>query len=181
MPSPTTEDPPELPVPGSGTETPAPAYTSNVASSTASTTTFVARGHRPQMSLGPTPILVRQSSGADPDGSTAVNTPAHAQPTPPSPDAVPPGLQVLVVDDDTLTRTLMSRMLSRLGCQVATAENGEVALDMIMGPAAARARAPAPPSRPRPPVRAHPQKIREKQEKTRKPEGKKTKPNLPQP
>lgn len=151
MPSPTTEDPPELPVPGSGTETPAPAYTSNVASSTASTTTFVARGHRPQMSLGPTPILVRQSSGADPDGSTAVNTPAHAQPTPPSPDAVPPGLQVLVVDDDTLTRTLMSRMLSRLGCQVATAENGEVALDMIMGPAAARARAPRTPGSEYPP------------------------------
>ncbi|ETW78710.1 sensor histidine kinase-like protein [Heterobasidion irregulare TC 32-1] len=144
-------DPPELPVPGSGAETPAPAYTSNVTSSMASTTTFVAQGHRPQMSLGPTPILVRQSSGADPDGSTAANTPAHAQPTPPSPDAVPPGLQVLVVDDDTLTRTLMSRMLSRLGCQVATAENGEVALDMIMGPAAARARAPRTPGSEYPP------------------------------
>ncbi|KAL0953952.1 hypothetical protein HGRIS_005113 [Hohenbuehelia grisea] len=44
-----------------------------------------------------------------------------------------PGLNVLVVDDDPLTRTLMKRILTRLGCTVATAENGEVALDMILG------------------------------------------------
>jgi osomolarity two-component system, sensor histidine kinase SLN1 len=47
------------------------------------------------------------------------------------PTTVPPGLPVLVVDDDALTRTLMSRMLSRLGCKVWTAENGEVALEMV--------------------------------------------------
>ena len=46
--------------------------------------------------------------------------------------AVPPGLPVLVVDDDALTRTLMTRMLSRLGCKVSTAENGEVALEMVL-------------------------------------------------
>ncbi|KAH7890900.1 Tco5, signal transduction HAMP domain histidine kinase [Phlebopus sp. FC_14] len=40
---------------------------------------------------------------------------------------------VLVVDDDRLTRTIMARTLSRLGCQVSTAENGEIALEMIVG------------------------------------------------
>lgn len=46
------------------------------------------------------------------------------------------GMRVLVVDDDPLTRKLMSRMLSRLGCKVTTAENGEIALDLILNPAA---------------------------------------------
>lgn len=40
---------------------------------------------------------------------------------------------MLVVDDDPLTRTLMKRILTRLGCQVSTAENGEVALEQILG------------------------------------------------
>ncbi|KAF8892172.1 hypothetical protein BD779DRAFT_1784373 [Infundibulicybe gibba] len=44
------------------------------------------------------------------------------------------GLHVLVVDDDPLTRTLMKRILTRLGCHVSTAENGEIALEMILGP-----------------------------------------------
>ncbi|GAA6001123.1 uncharacterized protein JCM10292_006385 [Rhodotorula paludigena] len=43
-------------------------------------------------------------------------------------------LKVLVVDDDTLTRRLMSRMMLRLGCEVETAENGKIALDMILAP-----------------------------------------------
>lgn len=46
--------------------------------------------------------------------------------------AVPQGLRVLVVDDDQLTRTLMTRLLTRLGCKVSTAENGEVALEMVL-------------------------------------------------
>ncbi|KIJ65498.1 hypothetical protein HYDPIDRAFT_110594 [Hydnomerulius pinastri MD-312] len=44
-----------------------------------------------------------------------------------------PPVIVLVVDDDRLTRTIMSRTLSRLGCHVSTAENGEIALEMIVG------------------------------------------------
>lgn len=44
-----------------------------------------------------------------------------------------PPMIVLVVDDDRLTRTVMSRMLTRLGCHVSTAENGEIALEMIIG------------------------------------------------
>lgn len=44
-----------------------------------------------------------------------------------------PGMRVLVVDDDPLTRKLMTRMLTRLGCRVSTAENGEIALEKILG------------------------------------------------
>ncbi|KAF8141466.1 Tco5, signal transduction HAMP domain histidine kinase [Boletus edulis] len=42
-----------------------------------------------------------------------------------------PPIIVLVVDDDWLAQTIMSRTLSRLGCYVSTAENGEIALEMI--------------------------------------------------
>ncbi|KAF8806887.1 hypothetical protein BYT27DRAFT_7140360 [Phlegmacium glaucopus] len=46
---------------------------------------------------------------------------------------IEPALNILVVDDDPLTRTLMRRILTRLGCVVSCAENGEVALEMILG------------------------------------------------
>ena len=71
--------------------------------------------------------------------------PPQLQPLPspqktPSPPAnrssqidVPPGLQVLVVDDDKLTRMLFQRMLGRLKCQVMTAVNGHEALRLITG------------------------------------------------
>ena len=42
-------------------------------------------------------------------------------------------LATLVVDDDAITRTLMKRILTRMGCVVSCAENGEVALEMILG------------------------------------------------
>lgn len=41
-------------------------------------------------------------------------------------------LRVLIVDDDPLTRTLMSRLFVRLGCHVSTAENGLLALELIL-------------------------------------------------
>jgi CheY-like chemotaxis protein len=44
-----------------------------------------------------------------------------------------PPLATLVVDDDAVTRTLMKRILTRMGCVVSCAENGEVALEMILG------------------------------------------------
>ncbi|GAA5849688.1 hypothetical protein JCM8547_000535 [Rhodosporidiobolus lusitaniae] len=43
-------------------------------------------------------------------------------------------LRVLVVDDDALTRKLMTRMLTRLGMNVDTAEDGKMALDKILAP-----------------------------------------------
>jgi CheY-like chemotaxis protein len=73
---------------------------------------------------------------ANSSDSVAFQGQPQPQPSSGGPDgpvtAVPPGLPVLVVDDDSLTRTLMTRMLSRLGCKVSTAENGEVALEMIL-------------------------------------------------
>jgi len=42
-------------------------------------------------------------------------------------------LHALVVDDDFITRQLMSRLLTRLGVSVTCAENGAVALDLILG------------------------------------------------
>lgn len=58
----------------------------------------------------------------------------EAPSTKPKMPAVPTGLHVLVVDDDPLTRMLMNRMLTRLGCVVSSAENGEIAVEMVCGP-----------------------------------------------
>lgn len=41
-------------------------------------------------------------------------------------------LSVLVVDDDSLTRTLMKKMLERMGCDVTTAENGDLAFKLLL-------------------------------------------------
>ena len=46
---------------------------------------------------------------------------------------ITPGLPVLVVDDDRMTRMLMRRMLERLKCVVTTAVNGQQALELITG------------------------------------------------
>jgi osomolarity two-component system, sensor histidine kinase SLN1 len=46
-----------------------------------------------------------------------------------------PSHRALVVDDDPLTRTLMKRMLERLGWHVITAENGDLALGILLGSA----------------------------------------------
>ena len=43
-------------------------------------------------------------------------------------------MKVLVVDDDPMTRTLMTRMLTKLGCIVDTAEDGQQCLDAMLGP-----------------------------------------------
>ncbi|KDQ62199.1 hypothetical protein JAAARDRAFT_203396 [Jaapia argillacea MUCL 33604] len=40
-------------------------------------------------------------------------------------------LRILVVDDDALTRTLMTRMLTKLGCVVETANDGQECLDIL--------------------------------------------------
>ena len=42
-------------------------------------------------------------------------------------------LRVLVVDDDPLTRTLMTRMLTRLGCKVQTCDDGVQFLECLLG------------------------------------------------
>ncbi|OCF42763.1 two-component system sensor protein [Kwoniella heveanensis CBS 569] len=62
---------------------------------------------------------------ADPQAGPSVASSSSPESSPELP------LCLLVVDDDKLTRMLMSRMLTRLGHQVSTAENGKIALDMI--------------------------------------------------
>lgn len=52
------------------------------------------------------------------------------------------GLEILVVDDDPMTRVLMKRLLERLGCVVTTAVNGDVALGLLLN----ATRTPASPS-----------------------------------
>ena len=58
--------------------------------------------------------------------------PSPSKPEGAATNTVQPGLPVLVVDDDALTRTMMTRLLTRLGCNVSTAENGEIALEMVL-------------------------------------------------
>ena len=50
-----------------------------------------------------------------------------------TPTEITPGLHVLVVDDDRMTRLLMTRMLERLRCIVTTAVNGKQALQLLLG------------------------------------------------
>lgn len=61
------------------------------------------------------------------EGITKQEPPPNASTEPDAP------LRVLVVDDDQLTRTLMTRMLTRLGCTVETASDGQEALDILLG------------------------------------------------
>ncbi|KAJ3760153.1 hypothetical protein EV360DRAFT_40420 [Lentinula raphanica] len=87
----------------------------------------------------------------DPNNSTGTSassmptiSPTHLPPSPLANRAFPPPspsaplfsqpLNVLVVDDDALTRTLMRRMLERMGCEVTTAENGDLALKILLAP-----------------------------------------------
>ncbi|KAJ3146615.1 HisKA [Geranomyces variabilis] len=53
--------------------------------------------------------------------------------TPPTPSCPPPQLKahVLIVDDDKITRLLMSRLISRMGHTIATAEDGAIALQKL--------------------------------------------------
>ena len=73
------------------------------------------------------------ASSKDSPSSTTVVAHTTGNSSPPTSPGHEPGLKVLVVDDDPLTRKLMSRMLTRIGCRVSTAENGEMALEMILG------------------------------------------------
>ncbi|THH17447.1 hypothetical protein EW146_g3364 [Bondarzewia mesenterica] len=82
-----------------------------------------------------TTVTATTATVVNPSSSGWSPLPSPRAPPPPLP-AVPQGLHVLVVDDDSLTRMLMNRMLTRLGCLVSTAENGQLALEMIMGPGA---------------------------------------------
>ena len=74
------------------------------------------------------PAAIHTATTIMPPG-TPTSSPISVSPS--SPTKQP--LTVLVVDDDHLTRKLMTRMLNRLGCVVTTAEHGAAALEMLLG------------------------------------------------
>jgi osomolarity two-component system, sensor histidine kinase SLN1 len=132
-----------------------------------STTIVATRAARPTSIELPRPTLTTGSlspvpsvglAGPQDAGLYADSRPAMPAAPPISPvsshasEVFETGMPVLVVDDDHLTRQLMKRMLTRLGCQVSTAENGEIALELLMG-----SQRPTPSSEYSPSsVRAHP-------------------------
>ncbi|CCG82126.1 Two-component sensor protein histidine protein kinase [Taphrina deformans PYCC 5710] len=73
----------------------------------------------PQVTL-PRPYAPADTTIAAPSESITVTPDIDSQP-----------LSVLVVDDDLLTRRLMTRMISRLGHQVQSVENGLLALNLV--------------------------------------------------
>ncbi|KAI5474443.1 hypothetical protein MNV49_003262 [Pseudohyphozyma bogoriensis] len=86
-----------------------------------------------------TPSLAPTSPPSSGSLGVGLGVTNSGSPPPSAPTSPMPGLEfqngpprVLVVDDDLLTRKLMSRMLTRLGCVVSTAENGAVALEMML-------------------------------------------------
>ncbi|KAG9313135.1 Tco5, signal transduction HAMP domain histidine kinase [Chiua virens] len=88
-------------------------------------------------STGPLHVVASLSPVSAEPAASGLRAPIQGTPAPslrrgPSIVFEPP-MVVLVVDDDRLTRTIMSRTLTRLGCHVSTAENGEIALEMIIG------------------------------------------------
>ena len=79
--------------------------------------------------LPPTTFSEIRAAGPQTPGSASVFTSASRT----TPMEITPGLQVLVVDDDRMTRLLMTRMLERLRCVVTTAANGKQALQLLLG------------------------------------------------
>lgn len=85
----------------------------------------------------PNPATLSTSSAPSALPASAASTPSSTLSRSSALEFPEGPIKVLVVDDDSLTRKLMSRLLARLGCKVATAENGAVALEMILDQSAA--------------------------------------------
>jgi signal transduction histidine kinase/CheY-like chemotaxis protein len=77
------------------------------------------------------PESIISASGASATGSQASS--GAQQPLQPQQPQQVERLSALIVDDDPLTRKLMSRMMARLGCVVEEAENGQMFLDVALG------------------------------------------------
>lgn len=112
LPSPISSISPTLEIPGTSHRTPSTSEMPKASSNSASVTLTNSKGAPVSQAQ-----LQLQLPPSRPGGPPAT---------------VQPGLRVLVVDDDALTRTMMNRLLTRLGCMVTTAENGEIALEMVL-------------------------------------------------
>ncbi|KAM0747572.1 hypothetical protein T439DRAFT_383198 [Meredithblackwellia eburnea MCA 4105] len=111
----TPESPPLVPVAAN----PSPAPPSRSLTSTSSSTSSIpAYSPPPPFS---SPPLASSSSLSSTTKSKAGPLPFKNGP-----------LRALIVDDDNLTRKLMGRMVERLGATIASAENGAVALELIL-------------------------------------------------
>ncbi|KAF7308304.1 Histidine kinase domain-containing protein [Mycena chlorophos] len=96
------------------------------------------------MSLqSPMPPRYESSEPAPRTPPPAVTRPAAPKLSPPLPPATPltpilpsatdPKIVVLVVDDDSVTRALCSKVLTKLGCIVHTAKDGQECVDLVLG------------------------------------------------
>ncbi|KAJ6585562.1 hypothetical protein B0H19DRAFT_1110156 [Mycena capillaripes] len=79
-------------------------------------------GKMPSASLPPPPSESERMTPLPPAAPVVVASTSAADP-----------LRVLVVDDDAITRALSSKLLTKLGCVVHTAENGRECVDMVLG------------------------------------------------
>lgn len=115
--------------------TPSPVASSSTPPSPTSSKRSNALGVRPpRLPLPPNPTSFNSASTSSTlTGPSFPYMPSSYPSAPALPETKPAfPLSVLVVDDDYLTRKLMSRMLTRLGCTVETAENGQIALDLLV-------------------------------------------------
>ncbi|KAF7308311.1 Histidine kinase domain-containing protein [Mycena chlorophos] len=81
-----------------------------------------------------------QAPRTPPPAVTRSAAPKHSPPLPPAtpltpilPSATDPKIVVLVVDDDSVTRALCSKVLTKLGCIVHTAKDGQECVDLVLG------------------------------------------------
>ncbi|KAF8579926.1 hypothetical protein K439DRAFT_1522413 [Ramaria rubella] len=90
---------------------------------------FISLPERNPMSFFPSPST--QSIGPPSPGIQRTINQSNSSPEPSLHFENP--LNALVVDDDYITRQLMTRLLTRLGVSVTCAENGAIALNLIVG------------------------------------------------
>ncbi|KAJ7580197.1 hypothetical protein C8J56DRAFT_962513 [Mycena floridula] len=87
-----------------------------------------------ESSQRPTHIPLPSFSVSEQSHCSSVQSSRILSPRSQSSSALFSSVEALVVDDDPLTRLMMKRLLERLGCRVTTAENGEIALGILLGP-----------------------------------------------
>ncbi|EIN11063.1 hypothetical protein PUNSTDRAFT_85601 [Punctularia strigosozonata HHB-11173 SS5] len=128
----------EVPAPSTPPSAPDPREKNSKSSScsTAKPGSSKSRERPPSIELPQAPVFSTQATASPenlPSRASHELVPIAEPASPREDHRFEPGMEVLVVDDDPLTRMLMKRLLTRLGCVVSTADNGEKALEMITG------------------------------------------------